>query len=81
MYARKEALTLEKMEPSSCIVAKVLGGSLASIPSNALDNDIIRISLKTSKPLIPSVFMDESDKGERNNERPANATEVTAVFN
>lgn len=45
MHARKEALTLEKMEPSSCIVARVLGGSLASIPSNALDNEIIKISL------------------------------------
>lgn len=81
MYARKEALTLEKMEPSSCIVAKVLGGSLASIPSNALDNEIIRISLNTSKPLVSSVFIDKSDKGERNNDRPANATDITAVFN
>lgn len=69
------------MEPSNCIVAMVLGGSFASIPSNALDSEIIRISVKTSAPLASSVFIDESDRGERNNDRPANATDVTAVFN
>ena len=43
-------LTLENMEPINCMVAKVLGGSLASIPSNALDNESIISSMNSSPP-------------------------------
>lgn len=73
-------LTLENMEPINCMVAKVLGGSLASIPSNALDNEIDRRSMNTSAPARSSDFA-EVDKDVRNSDRPANATDVTAVFN
>lgn len=73
-------LTLENMEPINCMVAKVLGGSLASMPSNALVNEIDRRSMNTSAPARSSDFP-EADKDVRNNDRPANAIDVTAVFN
>lgn len=75
-------LTLENMEPINCMVAKVLGGSLASIPANAFDNDIIRSSMKaTSPPPRSAGCTEEVDREVRNSERPAKATDVTAVFN
>ena len=70
-------LTLEKMEPISCMVAKVLGGSLASIPSNTLDNETIKRSVNSS-PL--STDSTEVDWEVRNSERPTNATDITAIF-
>lgn len=73
-------LTFENIEPINCKVAKVLGGSLASMPSNALDNEIIKRSRKVSS-LPPKSTSFEVDKDVRNNERPANATDMTAVFN
>lgn len=75
-------LTLENIEPINCIVAKVFGGSLASIPANAFDKDIIRSSTyKPSPPSRSAGFIVEVDRDVRNRERPANATDITAVFN
>jgi len=75
-------LTLENMEPISCIVAKVLGGSLASIPSNAFDREIpIRsrnILSSTSPPRSCDLAVDMEDC---RIDRPANATDIIAVFN
>lgn len=74
-------LTLENIEPINCIVAKVLGGSFASIPSNALDSETTRRSMNSS-PLPGSTgFTAELDRDERNNERPTNATDITAICN
>lgn len=73
-------LTLENKEPISCIVAKVLGGSLASIPSNALDKEIIIRSTSESERSTMSKAMDEADIV-RSSDRPAYATDVTALFN
>lgn len=73
-------LTLENKEPISCIVAKVLGGSLASIPSNALDKEIIIRSTSESERSTMSKAMDEADIVRRR-DRPAYATDVTALFN
>ena len=69
------------MEPISCMVAKVLGGSLASMPSSALDNEIIKRSMNPSAPPTSFGFTREDDKDVRNSDRPANATDVTAAFN
>lgn len=77
-------LTLENIEPINCIVAKVLGGSLASIPSNALDNETMSNSMNSSpdSPLSTSIgFTVEVDKDWRNSERPTNATDITATCN
>lgn len=74
-------ITLENMEPMSCIVARVLGGSLASIPSKALVSDIIRRSLNMSASLTSSVSIDDEDKDIKNSDLPEKATDVTAVFN
>lgn len=74
-------LTLEKMEPINCIVARVLGGSLASIPSNAFDNDIIRRLMNVSSAPPRSTGSTEPlDRDVKKRERPANATDITAVF-
>lgn len=75
-------LTLEKMEPINCIVAKVLGGSLASIPSSAFDNEIMRRAMNVSSPPSKSADLTELlDRDVKKRERPANATDITAVFN
>ena len=71
-------ITLENMEPMSCMVARVLGGSLASIPSKAFVSDIIKRSRNMS---ASSVSIDEEDKDMKNSDRPEKATDVTAVFN
>lgn len=76
-----KSLTLENREPSSCIVAKVFGGSLASIPSKALLNEIIKRSAYESDPLAIVDSMGMVDKDVKNNDLPTNAMDVTAVFN
>jgi hypothetical protein len=47
-------LTFENMEPINCIVAIVLGGSLASIPSNAFEREVTIRSLSVSTVLLSS---------------------------
>lgn len=71
---------MEKMEPINCMLAKVLGGSFASMPSNALDNDSTKRSIKDSSLLLSSSFTVEDDREVRNKARPAYATDVTADF-
>jgi hypothetical protein len=61
------------------MVAKVLGGSLASIPSNALDNETIKRSVNMSPPSI-STGSTGADREVRNSERPTNATDIKAIF-
>lgn len=63
------------------MVAKVLGGSLASIPSNALDKEIIRRSTNELAPLTSARFTERSLRLAINSDRPANATDATALFN
>lgn len=68
------------MEPINCMVARVLGGSLASMPSNELDKELnIRLA-NTSAFSRVSKTGEESPKEERQRARPAKATEQTAVF-
>jgi len=56
-------LTFENMEPINCMVAKVLGGSLASMPSNALDNETPTRSTNVSSPPPRSTgFMEHADR-------------------
>lgn len=74
-------LTLENIEPINCMVARVLGGSLASIPSSALDNESIKSSIKSLSPSRSTAFTAEADRDVRNSERPTNATDITAIFN
>lgn len=66
------------------MVAEVLGGSLASIPSSAFESETMRrlmnISLLTPAPRL-SGWSEEADIDVRKIEREANATDVTAVFN
>jgi hypothetical protein len=66
------------MEPINCIVAIVLGGSLASMPSNAFDREATIRSLNES--ILLSSNRDE-DKEQRRRARPEYATDVTAFFN
>lgn len=79
MHNSTIVLTLENMEPISCMVAKVFGGSLASIPSNALDRDTIRRSMRASA-VSRSLVCWAAETEERSRARPAYATDVTAVF-
>ena len=69
------------MEPISCMMPKGLDESLSSMPSSALDNEIIKRSMNPSAPPTSSGFTRKDDKGVRNSDRPANITDVTAVFN
>lgn len=79
--SRVKSLTLENREPSSCMVANVLGGSLASIPSKALDKEIISRSAYESDPLTLVESIGKADKEVKNRDLPANAIDVTALFN
>ena len=74
-------LTLENREPINCMVANVLGGSLASIPSKALESETMRRLPNLSSATGSADFAVEADKNVRNNGRPTNATDITAVFN
>jgi hypothetical protein len=78
---KASALTLENMEPINCMVANVLGGSLASIPSKALDSEIVKRSTYASSPPPQSSCFPRVERDVRHRERPANATDITAVFN
>lgn len=70
------------MDPINCMVANVFGGSLASMPSSALDNETtIRSMNAPSLPPISTGFKEEADRDVKNSERPTNATDITAVFN
>lgn len=81
MYVVTCLLTLENREPINCMVARVLGGSLASIPSKALDSDTMRRLTNSSSASRSADLTAEADKDVRNNGRPTNATDITAVFN
>jgi hypothetical protein len=63
------------------MVANVLGGSLASIPSKAFDNEIVRRSTYASSPPPQSSCLPILERDVRHRERPAYATDITAVFN
>ena len=78
---RADVLTLENIEPINCIVAKVFGGSLASIPSNALDNETIRRLMNTIPPSGWTEFIEEDDKDMSSSERPTYAMDTTATSN
>jgi len=67
------------MEPINCIVATVLGGSLASMPSNAFEREVAIRSLNESTTLLSSDW--DEHKEHRRRARPENATDVTAFFN
>jgi hypothetical protein len=67
------------MEPINCIVAIVLGGSLASMPSNAFEREVTIRSLNESMTLLSSDW--DEHKEHRRRARPENATDVTAFFN
>lgn len=75
-----KSLTLENIEPSSCMVARVFGGSLASIPSKELDKEIISRSANESDPLRLIESMPAA-KDVKNSDLPENATDITALFN
>lgn len=80
--SESHALTLEKMEPINCIVANVFGGSLASMPSSALDNETTTRSMNAPSPSPRSTgFKEDADRDVKNSERPTNATDITAIFN
>jgi hypothetical protein len=81
LECRAWVLTLENMEPINCMVAKVLGGSLASIPSNALDNETIRRLMNTFPPPRWTGFIEEDDRDVRSSERPTNAVDITTISN
>lgn len=81
IFSRLKERTLEKMDPISCIVAKVLGGSLASIPSNALDREIPIRSRNTLSSISPPSSCLAVDMEDCRIDRPANATDIIAVFN
>lgn len=76
-----KSLTLENIEPSSCMVARVFGGSLASIPSKELDKEIISRSANESDPLRLIESIGKAAKDVKNSDLPENATDITALFN
>jgi len=67
------------MEPINCMVAKVFGGSLASMPNNAFDKEITKRSINELTQSGSSDFSTD-DKEVKSKDRPVYATDVTAVF-
>lgn len=74
-------LTLENIEAINFMVAKVLGGSFASKPSNALDNETVRRSMNSLPPPRWTSFIEEGERDVRSSERMTNDMDFTAISN
>lgn len=61
------------------MAAKVLGGSFASMPSNAFDTAIVKSSLEVSLLTIDPVEKGKTE--EKDNGRPEKAIDMIAAFN
>lgn len=69
------------MEPINCMVAKLFGGSLASMPNRAFDNEMTKRSIHELGPSESSDLSTADERDVKNKDRPAYATDVIAVFN